>query len=88
MCTLLELDIGIMTTCMPGMKLFVTWMRGTKAKAGLAPVEDDTIGGGGGGGGVRKVQRGWDSALRSGVSAEEAGGCVDEEAEKGDGSTV
>lgn len=42
MWTLLELDVGIMTTCFPGMKMFILWMRGAK------PVgqQQDTVGGG------------------------------------------
>lgn len=43
MWTLVELGVGIMTTCMPGMKMYITWMRGA-----AKPVEQqqDTIGGG------------------------------------------
>lgn len=71
-----------MTACMPGMKLFVTWVRGKKGNVGVARSEEDTIGGGAGR--PRKVVRGaWEGALSSTVSsqdsrdAEEAGGVVD-----------
>lgn len=61
MCALLELDIGIMTTCMPGMKLFVTWMRGSQAVPLV--VEEDTIGGGAG---IRRKEfAGWGSEMES-----------------------
>lgn len=41
---MLELNVGIMTACMPAMKLFVTWVRGEKVRSDC---EDETIGGGG-----------------------------------------
>lgn len=40
-----EFNVGIMTACMPGVKLFVKWMRGKKA---AQPSAEVTIGGGGG----------------------------------------
>lgn len=45
MFSLLELDVGIMTTCMPGMRLFLIWMRGEQ-KPIESTDQDDTIGGG------------------------------------------
>lgn len=45
MWTMAEYSVGIMTACMPGMKLFVTWMRGEKVQELSGEV---TIGGGGG----------------------------------------
>lgn len=41
---MLELYVGIMTACMPAMKLFITWIRGEGTKRGES--EDMTIGGG------------------------------------------
>lgn len=46
MWTLAELNVGIMTTCMPGMKLFIAWVRGER-KAVVDGALQDTIGGGG-----------------------------------------
>lgn len=41
--TIVALNVGIMTTCMPGMKMFVKWILGSEA---VRVVEDNTIGGG------------------------------------------
>lgn len=41
---MLELNVGIMTACMPAMRLFVNWIRGEKVRSDS---EAETIGGGG-----------------------------------------
>lgn len=46
MWTMAELNVGIMTTCMPGMKMFVSWARGVEGVVRVVVVEHNTIGGG------------------------------------------
>lgn len=53
MLAMMELNIGIMTACMPAMKLVVTWIRGEKRRG---ESEDETIGGGGKGIRIRRRQ--------------------------------
>lgn len=50
MSSLVENTIGILTACMPSMRMFVKWIRKDKGSgAGAGQVEDEeTIGGGGG----------------------------------------
>lgn len=58
MWTLAEIHVGIMTACMPAMKLFVGWIRGEK-EVPIGDDEDETIGGGG--------QRKMKGALEEGI---------------------
>lgn len=60
--TLCELNVGIMTTCMPGMKMFIAWIR---KPVDSGEQQEDTIGGGARGGRKMRVE------LASGVSAGE-----------------
>lgn len=48
MWALLELNVSIMATCMPGMKMFITWMWGEKKPLNNGEQQEDTIGGGAG----------------------------------------
>lgn len=65
MWTLAEIHVGIMTACMPAMKLFVGWIRGEK-EVQSGENEGETIGGGG--------QRRKKGALEEGVGGSDWSG--------------
>lgn len=74
MWTLAELNVGIMTTCMPGMRMFVAWARGDR-KVVVEDALQDTIGGGARCG--RKKMKVRESELLSATTTEEGEKSVD-----------